>query len=220
MTKTYDPLPWGNRRQLLPKRVTYAFSMDINLAVEVPFKLDTLAPVCWPPRQAENGVRDFSKCESQSWNTYRIPGVGEFVTSQGQRPDTPLARLLHADDRIVLSNRITGSLAGRLLFETDTPGLLRMDYTGVVNFKGWKPTPAATDAEANDHFRDVRGTAFVSARQEIGSPKYRWLVHNQLIGICRIAPALKGKALRWVQEPNARGLGLLLAFSYDFYVGS
>jgi len=235
MNTTFDPLSWGNRRELLAKRMTYAFSLDINVAMEASMAKNGLVPVCWPPGPERRMARARSAGGSEvKSNIYRVANSGEFVTSGGLRPDVPFARLLHADDQIVQSNRITGDLAGRLLFETDTTDLLRMDYTGVINFKGWPTVEeprAASGAPAaetgspqakakNLNFKNVRGTAFVSSRQEIGSPKYRWLVHNQLIGVGRVEPARQGEQLLWSRAPKPRGLGLLLKFSFDFYIGA
>lgn len=148
----------GERQQLLPKALTYVFSLD--------FALDMGSLRDRPPAalvlKDRTEPRIFHVTDEQ------------FVTlADGSIRDVPVAHLTSAYDVLPLT-RDPVVLNGRLVFKTDTPAPLAMSYGGVLDAPGgtWLWCRSTRPA-----------TVFVHCQQDYVGAKYRWLVQNQLIGV-------------------------------------
>lgn len=151
----------GERNQLLPKALTYVFSLDFTMDMGSLEDRPPAALVLKPDPKSPPKV--FHVTDQQ------------FVTlADGSVRDVPSARLTQAYDVLPLTTD-TAVLNGRLVFETDTPARMAMSYSGVLD------APGGTWLWC----RGKQGPAqvFVHSQQDYSGAKYRWLVQNQLIGV-------------------------------------
>jgi hypothetical protein len=156
----------GERTELLPKGLTYAFSLDFAL------RLGRLG----------NKPPGALVLESLDAPTFHVADRDFVTLADGSVRDVPKARLKRANDFLPLARDVV-TLNGRLLFETDTPNPLVMTYSGVLNVPG--------DTEDWCRAGHEPTTAFVYSRQDYLGAKYRWTVQNQLIGVADVRPELK-----------------------------
>jgi hypothetical protein len=180
----------GERTSLLPKALTYGFSLDFSYHLDTerapgPLKLDELAE---KPRTFHVSDRDF------------------ITTVDGALREVPKVTLDEAEDFLAASQDVV-NLKGRLLFDKGTNPLV-ITYSGVLN------VPGGTEYWLDpDPVRPVKAaTAFVYSRQDYVGAKYRSLVWNQLIAVGRFVP---DRRPAYRQAP-----ALVLHVSLDFYIPS
>jgi hypothetical protein len=109
----------GERTRLLPKTLTYGFSIDFRL------RLDSDDDKPPGPMVLEPG----------EYTTYHVSDRDFITTADGALREVPKASLTSAADFLPLTKDIA-NLNGRLLLSTDTVSPLVMSYSGVLNVPG------------------------------------------------------------------------------------
>jgi hypothetical protein len=173
----FRPMWAAERSYLLPKKLAYLFSLDVDFQLAVGER--------WY-------IRARPSDESGS-STHHVLGASTVVTGDGGTHERPETRVLHGDGEI--ENDVgpaAVSLSGRLTLETRNKALLLIEYTGVLNVPGG----VGTFAEG----RRLAGSVFVATRQESAQASFRWLVRRQLFGVGRYQMEAGAKADRLLRS--------------------
>jgi hypothetical protein len=151
-------IPWGDRSRLLPKTMSYAFSLDVRFTCHGPYL--EVQP------SKRSGVRHLFE--------------DSIVTLPEGRCDVPSGRVIRGDGEIGDSKDPTSNwlflrvrtLVGRV------PAPLYFECRGVVNFDGGLAALRAGSSPG--------GSAFLSSIHEASTGTFRWLERRQLFGVGRI----------------------------------
>jgi hypothetical protein len=192
---------WGERTHLLPKVLTYVFSLDVDF--HVPSAGDGSGAVAVPQHLRVPVPLRVQECAEREWSTYHLLGERFVAGPTGAMHEVPKARVIRGTTQVLIVRDGSVPLEGTWLFETDTTALLAAEYSGVLSL------PGGTEP-SHRHTNEVIGDAFVCVRSEVSIPKYRWMVVNQLIGVGKVAAYLDAeKNDRWSQ----------LRCTFDFHIG-
>ena len=162
----------GERTSLLPKTLTYGFSLDFRL------RLDST------DHKPPGPMLLYAPAEKPA--TFHVTDKDFITTTDGALREVPTARLKKAEDFLPITKDVA-NLDGRLLFMTDTNNPLVMTYSGVLNIPGGT-------SRWLDRKKPIRpATAFIYSRQDYQGAKYRSLVWNQLIGVGSFVPGYDKK---------------------------
>ncbi len=209
-------LYWGERTELLDKKLAYVFSLDASYDLDLQRAGWAEDAVLLPVKAAPTAVRQ--------WATYHVVDERLVSSPDGRTLDVPRARVVDGDDRMQLDRSGVISLDGRLLLETDTASRISVEYQGVFQpsggtsrmrrfFQGEPPEPV------NEPMNELGGRVFVATRHESEQAKMRWLVQNQLVGVGRAIG--RPKRLPYPLPSLSPGGGLrfwTLTFSFDLYL--
>jgi uncharacterized protein DUF3237 len=212
------PFPnWGERSWLHDKSLQYVMSMD--LLYRLPVSPDAVAGtsmrlplVAVPP-------------DGEPVSTYRTVGPMLFRGIDSIEREVPQARVIHGMDSLELKEEGAVDLDGRLRLEIDTVDAISISYTGKLELRGGtlqlaSPNPAGArpalpsggrprSPKAPESYDErIVGTAFISTRQEVAIPRYRWLTYNQLVGVGRAAALVPLDPDPW-----------LITLTFDLYLG-
>jgi len=158
----------GERTRLLPKTLTYGFSIDFRLKLE----------------SDDNNPPGPMVLAQGDYPTYHVSDRDFITTADGALREVPKAKLKSASDFLPVT-RDVANLNGRFLLTTDTFSPLVMTYGGVLN------VPGGTRRWL-DKTKPIRSaTAYLHSRQDYVGAKYRSLVWIQLIGIGRFTPSFE-----------------------------
>ncbi len=191
------PTQFADRIVAVGRRMAYAFSLDLTVALDSRPRGAGSRPCRAAMRQLEGGDPSF---------TYHVQDEVLVTTVDGVVRDVPRATVVRADDVLLVDAEGVGSLDGRLLLQLDADirATISVAYTGVVTMPGG----AGRIFELADR-EDVHGTAFISIRSECELSKFRWMVENQLFGFGRFhAHGAKTADSAWACTVD---------FSYDVY---
>jgi len=212
------PFPnWGERSWLHDKSLQYVMSLDLLYRLPIPPEAvagtSTRLPlVAVPP-------------DGEPVTTYRTVGPMLFKSNDNIEREVPQARVVHGVDSLELKEEGAVDLNGRLRLEIDTVEAISIAYTGKLELDGGtlqlaspdppaaRPSPPSA-AERRSHQgtqsydRRILGSAFISTRQEVAIPRYRWLTYNQLVGVGRAAALVPLDPDPW-----------LLTLTFDLYLG-
>jgi hypothetical protein len=186
---TVSSIPWGDRTRLLPKAMSYALSLEVDVT-SVGSQL-----------RLKNG-----DARPRLWHLFEQRTI---ATPEGLLCDVPTGMVDVADGEIGDSAdpaspwfwlRLTlklGELRDREV--VPVPGLvLQSECLGVVNFDG------GVEAFRSRSNTPLNGSVFGSFYHLASAPAFRWLERRQLYGVGR------------VRGVRASG-GWLLTFSFDLY---
>ena len=154
----------GERTSLLPKTLTYGFSLDFPYLLK-----STTAP---GPLELFDEV--------QAPTTFHVEDRQFITTADGALREVPKAALARATDFLAASKDVV-NLKGSLFFKTDTNPL-------VVSSRGVLNVPGGTESWLDPKRPPKPAAAFVYSRQDYVGAKYRSLAWNQLIAIGRFVP--------------------------------
>ncbi len=160
-----QPEGWTERTRLLPKAMSYAFSVDLRLAA------------------IDAGPRFYLQAEAPSPEaapsaTFHVLGNQTLTTAYGAHEEVPACRLVQGFAEIV-DDRGTdsASITGKLTFSTQQFELWRAELRGVVSPRGGVSTLRDVSG------RPVSGAVFWSSRNECAQPRLRWLTRHQLFWV-------------------------------------
>jgi hypothetical protein len=190
---------WGERTHLLPKSLTYVFSLDVDF--EVPSPGDDGGAIPIPQHLRVPVPLQLEACPEGEWSTYHLLGERFVAGPTGTMHEVLKARAIRGTTQVLMVRDGSVPFDGTWLFETDTTALLSAEYTGVLSL------PGGTDP-SHRRAAEMHGAAFVCLRTEVSIPKYRWMVVNQLIGIGKVTAYL---------DPDNRWQRLRSTF--DFHIG-
>ena len=161
--------PWGDRRDLLPKRMTYVCSLDVRFALDGRYL--TIAGGSGDP-SVKPQVRPRDRGE-----TYHVFGDTSFETASGLVQEVPLLNVIagQAELRNDLGSEAL-SFVGRLTLEAKPRGYVLLDFDGVV-------APVGGAGSIACHRGKLPASTFMSTRHQCDVPSLRWLTRCQLFGV-------------------------------------
>jgi len=158
---------WGDRSALLPKSMTYAFSLQVRA----------------------KAVGQQLTISAKAGRLFHLLGDSLISVPEGARYDVPFGDLVAGRGEIgspqdPLSPRLRMQMSAstsEVKLEGD-PGqqkdLILMDSNGVIDMG---PSVGFQEGEP----RPAQGTVFLATKFETYMPKYRWLNRRQLFGVGR-----------------------------------
>lgn len=156
-------VPWGDRTELLPKRMQYVLSLD--------FEAECTGPALIIRPRTGEGLRHL---------------FDEVVatTPEGLRCDLPQARILGGVGEIGDPNDpLSSALQTLITLDLDgTSDPLDIQCDGVVIFAGGPPA-----FRSDPPWSSLSGAAFVATSHETASATYRWLNRRQLYGVGQVS---------------------------------
>lgn len=151
-------IPWGDRTRLLPKLMSYAFSLDLDVSSQGR-QLQVKPSSCIGLRHVfEDSIVTLPEGRCDVPSGYVTGGDGEI----GEATD-PNSNWLFLRVRTMVGT---------------VPAPLYFQCRGVVNFDGGLADFVAGKA--------ATGSAFLSSIHEASTGTYRWLERRQLFGIGRV----------------------------------
>jgi hypothetical protein len=156
--------PFGERRGLLSKNLTYFCSLDVRFTLDGRF-LRTQGPAVG----------------KEAGGTYHVFGATTVKTADGTLREVPDCRVLHAEGTLTHDlGASAAGLEGQITLEVEgTSGvLLLVRFGGVLSMLGGVAdlTPPRSGAI---------GSAFITTRHESALSSLRWLTRCQLFGVGR-----------------------------------
>lgn len=151
-------VPWGDRTELLPKRMSYVASLDVTVKTFGHYlQVQAAANEDDPP-----GFR-------------HLFGDDIVTMPEGLRCDLPAAWVVGGDGEIgTASDPASASLRLHVSARIANELVLDIEGLGVVNIDGGSARLWNKET--------ISGKAFVATRNEVVSPAYRWLYRRQLFG--------------------------------------
>ena len=206
---TFDTpvLRWGERSTLLPKRLFYAFSIQVQFelsadrAAAVGRRLSV--PLLTKPQRGDE------------WSTYHVLREDLVAFPDGVVREVPRGRLRRGTVFMDIGDNDVGDLQGRLFLETDTSATLVMTLSGVLSVSGG--TVKLLDDAGPSGPSARQGKAFIAVHSDSEHTKHRWLVENQLFGFGRVTALPSPNASDEVHATAGRGPAWELAISFDLY---
>lgn len=202
---TFDApvLRWGERSALLPKRLIYVFSLQVEFVLR-------------PDRAGVVGRRlvvplETKPTRADQWSTYHVLREDLVVFGDGIVREVPRARVQRGTSVMEIGENDVGDISGRMLLDTDASATLAMSYGGVLTVEGGTSRlfqPAIAGSELP--FRE--GKAQIAVHSDSEHTKHRWLLENQLFGYGRLAANLD----RGHPHANSPACWRIVA-SFDFY---
>jgi len=204
---------WGERSWLHDKSLQYVFTLDLlyraPVSPQAAVGSTTRLPLVAVPPQGKQ------------LSTYRVIGPPLFRGTDNIEREVPEARVISGGDSLVLLEEGVSPLEGHLLLEVGTLDPLVISYSGVLDLAGGTaqmaaplapnigpPGPPVSRPVSYDQSQNIGGRAFIATRQEVGIPRYRWLIYNQLVGVGRVQALVPTGSDPW-----------LLQLSFDLYLG-
>jgi len=150
------PVPWGDRSELLPKKMRYALSLDA---------------------EAEGGP--YLVVRPSSDNALRHLYDETVVTMpEGLRCDVPRAKIISGDGELASPfDSSSPNLRLGISAELDDGNILNIGCEGVMTFEGGPFAIRSMPAHGV-----LSGSAFIATTHDTVSATYRWLTRRQLFG--------------------------------------
>lgn len=186
--------PWGDRWSLLDKRLSYVFSLSIDL------QLDD-----WDGHDRRLRLSAADTATDAGPSLFHVFDERISPTADGSLHELPSAYLASAQQWLDVRPSGDASLHGRLVFETELGDPLTIECRGVAAVRG---SFGRTLERIQVPGTSARGTSFIATRHECCHPKYRWLVLQQLIGFGELT-------LSPTETPHS----YRFSFRYDLYAG-
>jgi hypothetical protein len=217
--------PWGDRRDLIPKRMTYVCTLDVAfylsgryLTVPRSVRADgqdgetfhVLNDAALDQKADRSyGVVDESSSgmaksivearpvDADVGRTYHVFGDTSFQTASGLVQEVPLLQVVagEAELRPDLGDEAL-TFVGRLTLAAQPKAYVLLDFEGVV-------TPVGGVRSLDSHKGAVPAGTFISTRHQCDVPSLRWLTRCQLFGVGQTRfEAPHGKM---VNEPRKNG---------------
>jgi hypothetical protein len=207
---TFDTpvLRWGERSTLLPKRLFYAFSIQVRFDIRADqagvVGRRLTVPLTVKPQRGDE------------WSTYHVLREDLVVFPDGVVREVPRGRLRRGTVFMDIGDNDVGNLDGRLLLETDTSAMLIMTLSGVLSLSGG--TTRLFDDDATGGPPTQKGKSFIAVHFDSEHTKHRWLVENQLFGFGRVTGLPRPSEPKGSYAAPAIGTtGWELAVSFDLY---
>jgi hypothetical protein len=185
---TFDTpvLRWGERSTLLPKRLFYAFSVQVEFELRADRAAAAGGRFCVPlTTRAQSG---------DAWSTYHVLREDLVIFPDGIVREVPRGRLRRGTGFMDIGQNDVGNLDGRLLLETDTGAVLVMSYSGVLTVTGGTARLLDAAAVAPPLQATRHGKAHIAVHCESEHTKHRWLIENQLFGFGHVTAVLLSAA--------------------------
>ena len=162
--------PWGDRRDLLPKRMNYVCSLEVTFALEGRY-----LKVFHPEKDPKTTSTD--QPPKRFGETYHVFGDTSFETANGLIQEVPLLKVVagQAELRNDLGDEAL-SFVGGLTLEARPKGFVLLDFDGVV-------APVGGAGSLAYHPGQLPASTFMSTRHQCDVPSLRWLTRCQLFGV-------------------------------------
>jgi hypothetical protein len=155
--------PWGNRTELLPKKMGYISSLNFLVMTNGPYLLH------YDAREQKRAFRHL---------------FDERVTTlpEGAACELPIGDIRRVSGQLgTLSAPFTPPLKLTIAGKLDDNAVVNINCSGVVNFRG-----GARRALWSGNRTVASGSAFIATNYETTSATYRWLTQRQLFGVGRV----------------------------------
>ena len=157
----------GDRSEFLAKKLTYVFSYDLSLEVQVESAM-----------QVSSGFRiDARSCGRPAPPLFNVLGRDTVDGADGRSYDAPQGEVVEVAEATSFRDEDgIGSLKGRLLIRTEKSLFIAACYNGVVRVDPTLDTHSFPSSAIRRHASGVfRGKVHLAYQFETADPRYRWL---------------------------------------------
>lgn len=191
-----------DRRSLIPRSLTYIFSMKVVYALKIPHivELPEYFPIAMLVREG---------------STFHVQGDDVVASASNQALEWPKVSGASGSTDLVLSGASSEGFRGNVFFQVEGARRIAADHIGRLKVNGGTRRLNQLRRAGSNSTQTVTGTVRAAFRFNVDNARFRWLELNQLVGVGNFsATRMDAEKIRSTDKD-----ALTLVADFDIYGG-